>query len=142
MTEKLSARQIEHILSSAGKPEAKIAEELGVSRWVVHHYLVQGGKTSPGLGNFPMPPEGKTQKLGTFAVYYNKNTARKGYPWVLEGEDGTTQLAKSVRLVLVEFGPECHAWTDFDPSPNPRLTKRPSYVRAVMMLKGLIEVTA
>jgi hypothetical protein len=139
---KLSAEKITEILSLAGAPEATIAKRVGVSRWVVHHYLELAGKTRFGTGKkWVKPAPGAVVRKGTFALYYNKGTARLGYPWVLESDQGTTDLAKEVDIVcpLEDFQSRT-AWTSYDASPDPKLTRRPSYVRGVVMIRGTIVV--
>ncbi|MGH9918619.1 MAG: hypothetical protein ACRD6W_07110 [Nitrososphaerales archaeon] len=143
---KLSQEKVDEIVSLAGANEATIAKRVGVSRWTVHHYLELAGKTRLGGGKWLKPAPGSVVKQWTFALYYNKGMAKRGYPWVVESSEGTVELAREVAIVgRLSLDPAKNpsriAWTPYDPNPNPRLTKRPSYVRGVFMIHGVITIT-
>jgi hypothetical protein len=138
--EKLPQSKVDEIIALAGARETVIAKRTGVSRWTVHHYLELAGKTTLGK-HWLKPAPGSVVKKGTYAIYYNKSTARRGYPWVIESSEGT-ELAKSVDIIgpAVDFHRRT-AWTSYDPNPVPaKRGGRPSYVRAVLMVHGQIVV--
>ena len=139
--EKLPQSKVDEIIALAGAKETTIAKRFGISRWTVHHYLELAGKT-PLSKDWLKPAPGSVAKKGTFAIYYNKGTARRGYPWVVESSEGTAELAKSVDIIgpLVDFQQRT-AWTSYDPDPTPaKRGGRPSYVRGVLMVHGQIVI--
>ena len=140
--EKLPQSKVDEIIALAGAKETTIAKRFGISRWTVHHYLELAGKT-PLSKDWLKPAPGSVAKKGTFAIYYNKGTARRGYPWVVESSEGTAELAKSVDIFAAhpDFEACRTAWTSYDSNPVPsKRGGRPSYVRGVLMVHGQIVI--
>ncbi len=139
---RLSQVQVDRIVAAGGtKTEKAIAEEEGVSRWVVHHYLELAGKA----GKFVRPkgtlsPPDIVVRTGRFAIYYNKAAARSGYPWAVEGSDGKVVAARSVEVAAPSRDWEgANVWTEYSDLPR-RRGGRASYVKGVMMVVGRVVI--